>query len=62
LPTPGGKELNCQLQVGGWRSVVVLQQGWQDTQLITPPPHTSYRTISFVIADSVTGTVPTMLL
>ena len=24
--------------VGGWRSVVVLQQGWQDTQLITPLP------------------------
>jgi hypothetical protein len=36
--------------------------GWQNTQL-TPPTHThtSYRKASFVIADSDTGIVPTML-
>jgi hypothetical protein len=48
--------------VGGWQSVVVLQQGWQDTQLITPPPRSSYSLVSFVIVDSAAGTVPSMSL
>ena len=48
---------------GGWQSVVVLQQGLAGhTTHHPPPPPSSYRTVNFVIADSVAGTVPTMLL
>jgi hypothetical protein len=64
VPAAGVREEGAGGGAGGrWLAVSgVLQQGLAGHTAHHPPPPSSYRLISFVIVDSVTGTVPTMLL
>jgi hypothetical protein len=68
LPAAGVREEGAgSVQgAGGWRSVVVLQQGLAGHTAHHPPspplPPSSYRKVNFVIASSAAGTVPSMWL